>query len=162
MSKIIGVTVGTPLSVAKIKEKIKPVTSVNGVKADENGNVTVQGGGGVTGNYLPLEGGTMTGALKLHGNPTEDLHAVPKQYVDDTLGYVEAELAEVNGAGGEDPGTGGGGSGVSYEIGHGLKVIGNTLMVNSVIDFEGDNSLPAAASLVQSTVGNIEILLATI
>lgn len=42
MSKIIGVTVGTPLSVEKIKEKLKPVTSVNGVAADENGNVEVR------------------------------------------------------------------------------------------------------------------------
>lgn len=41
MSKIIGVTVGTPMSVSTIKEKIKPVTSVNGVEADANGNVTL-------------------------------------------------------------------------------------------------------------------------
>lgn len=51
MSKIIGVTVGTPMSADKIKEKIKPVTSVNGVKADETGNVQLQvpsqPGGGV-------------------------------------------------------------------------------------------------------------------
>ena len=134
MSKIIGVTVGTPISTSKIKETIKPLT---------------------------LEGGKMTGPIELAGSPTKDLHAVPKKYVDDTLGYVEAELSEVNGAGGEDPGTGGGG-GVDYKIGHGLKVVGNTLMVNSVLDFDGDNSLPATASLVQSTVGNIEILLATI
>lgn len=45
MSKIIGVTVGTPLSASVIKEKIKPVTSVNGVKADESGNVNVAAGG---------------------------------------------------------------------------------------------------------------------
>ena len=44
MNKIIGVTVGTPLSADKLKEKIKPVTSVNGVKADASGNVKVQGG----------------------------------------------------------------------------------------------------------------------
>ena len=42
MSKIIGVTVGTPMSVSTIKEKLKPVTSVNGVAADEHGNVEVQ------------------------------------------------------------------------------------------------------------------------
>lgn len=46
MSKIIGVTVGTPMSVSTIKEKIKPVTSVNGIEADENGNVNVEAGGG--------------------------------------------------------------------------------------------------------------------
>lgn len=37
--KIIGVTVGTPLSPQKIKEKMSPVVSVNGLKPDENGNV---------------------------------------------------------------------------------------------------------------------------
>lgn len=39
--KIIGVTVGTPLSPAKIAEKIKPVKTVNGVAPDKNGNVRV-------------------------------------------------------------------------------------------------------------------------
>ena len=118
------------------------------------------------GDFLPLAGGKMTGAIKLHGNPTEDLHAVPKQYVDDTLGYVEGELIEVNGgSSSEDPDTGndtGGSGGTSYRIGHGLKVDGSTLMVDSVSNFDGDNTLPATASLVQSTVGNIEVLLATI
>ena len=50
----------------------------------------------------------------------------------------------------------------SYEIGHGLKVKNNKLMVDSVSDFNGDNTLPATASLIQSTVGNIELLLNTI
>lgn len=37
------------------------------------------------GNFLPLAGGTMTGALTLAGDPTADLHAVPKRYVDDNF-----------------------------------------------------------------------------
>lgn len=41
MSKIIGITVGTPLSPRSIKDKLHPVTSVNGVSADEHGNVEV-------------------------------------------------------------------------------------------------------------------------
>ena len=41
MSKVIGVTVGTPLSPQMIRKKLKPVTSVNGVEADENGNATL-------------------------------------------------------------------------------------------------------------------------
>ena len=41
MSKIIGVTVGTTISPDKIKEKLKPVLSVNGVKPDEDGNVKI-------------------------------------------------------------------------------------------------------------------------
>lgn len=40
--KIIGVTVGTPHSTAKIEEQLKPVKSVNGVYPDETGNVNVK------------------------------------------------------------------------------------------------------------------------
>lgn len=39
--KIIGVTVGTPISPRKIEEKLKPVKTVNGITPDENGNVVV-------------------------------------------------------------------------------------------------------------------------
>lgn len=41
MSKIIGVTVGTTMSPQTIKEKLKPVLSVNGEKPDENGDVSL-------------------------------------------------------------------------------------------------------------------------
>lgn len=40
--RIIGVTVGTPLSPKSIMDKLGPVTSVNGVKADKDGNVEVK------------------------------------------------------------------------------------------------------------------------
>lgn len=43
MSKIVGVTVGTTLSPGGIKDRLKPVTSVNGVTPDENGNAEVHG-----------------------------------------------------------------------------------------------------------------------
>lgn len=36
--------------------------------------------------YLPLAGGTMTGAITLSGAPTVDLHAATKKYVDDNAG----------------------------------------------------------------------------
>jgi hypothetical protein len=52
--KIYGVTVGTPISPQVIREKLKPVTSVNGIQADENGNVEVRGGG--SGNGIPAGG----------------------------------------------------------------------------------------------------------
>lgn len=39
--KIIGVTVGTPMSPSKINDKLKPVKTVNGKTPDENGNVEV-------------------------------------------------------------------------------------------------------------------------
>lgn len=55
-------------------------------------------------------------------------------------------------------------AGNSYHIGHGLKLDTptNTLSVNTVNDFEGDNTLPITAAAVQEQVGNIEILLGTI
>lgn len=54
-------------------------------------------------------------------------------------------------------------SGTSFEVGHGLKMEGEkTLCVNAVSDFEGDNTLPITAAAVQTTVGNIELILATI
>lgn len=42
-------------------------------------------GAGVGTVYLPLAGGTMTGAIVLAGAPTIDLHASTKKYVDDTF-----------------------------------------------------------------------------
>ena len=39
--KIIGVTVGTPMNPSFLKDKLNLVTSVNGVTADENGNVEI-------------------------------------------------------------------------------------------------------------------------
>ena len=37
--KIIGVTVGTPISPSAIDREIKPIKTVNGQKPDANGNV---------------------------------------------------------------------------------------------------------------------------
>lgn len=47
--KIIGVTVGTPISPNRIAAKIKPVKTVNGEAPDENGNVEVVGNNGKDG-----------------------------------------------------------------------------------------------------------------
>ncbi len=59
------------------------------------------------------------------------------------------------------------GSGSSYEIGHGLKLddATNTLSVDTVDAVnapEGDNTRPITAAAVNTTVGNIEVLLGTI
>lgn len=48
-------------------------------------------------------------------------------------------------------------------IGHGLKIDGeNYLAVDTADDFHGDNTKPATANLVQTVVGNIDVLLSTI
>lgn len=56
----------------------------------------------------------------------------------------------------------GGGGSIAYRFGHGLKQDGLDVSVNAVSDFSGDNTLPMTAAGVQTTVGNIEALLATI
>lgn len=58
--------------------------------------------------------------------------------------------------------TGGGGEGIVYRFGHGLKQDGLDVSVDAVSDFSGDNTLPMTAAGVQTTVGNIEALLETI
>lgn len=47
--------------------------------------------------YLQLSGGTLTGALTLNGEPTEDLQAAPKQYVDNLVGTINTTLDTING-----------------------------------------------------------------
>lgn len=54
------------------------------------------------------------------------------------------------------------GSGTAYEIGKGLKLVDNTLSVDTAKDFSGDNTRPVEAAFMQSEIGNIEILLKTI
>lgn len=56
----------------------------------------------------------------------------------------------------------GGGGGIVYRFGHGLKQDGLDVSVDAVSNFSGDNTLPMTAAGVQTTVGNIEALLATI
>ncbi len=46
MSKIYGVTVGTPINPARLEREMKPVKTVNGKTPDENGNVEIGGGNG--------------------------------------------------------------------------------------------------------------------
>jgi hypothetical protein len=65
-------------------------------------------------NYLPLSGGTMTGFITLHADPTADLHAVTKQYVDNAAQNAAVEVKDdtvtvVNSAG-------------SLDFGHGIQV----------------------------------------
>lgn len=60
------------------------------------------------------------------------------------------------------PGPPGPSGGMAYDIGHGLKVENNVLLVDTAQDVEQDNTLPITSAAVHTTVGNIEILLKTI
>ena len=54
------------------------------------------------------------------------------------------------------------GGGAPYKIGYGLKVLGNTLMVDAADAVEQDNTKPVTSAAVFTEVGNINALLATI
>lgn len=49
-----------------------------------------------------------------------------------------------------------------YQFGHGLKLTDNTVSVDTVDNFDGDNTLPITAAAVQESIGNIETILNTI
>ena len=49
----------------------------------------------VSGSYLPLAGGTMTGAIVLPGNGSSALHAVPKQQLDAAISNLSSSLTTV-------------------------------------------------------------------
>lgn len=45
---------------------------------------------GAQANYLPLAGGTMTGAITLAADPTSDMEAADKHYVDTKVSSIPA------------------------------------------------------------------------
>lgn len=95
--------------------------------------------------------------------PTPDLWEQELARKGDALGYDGMELSLMSG----DKTLSrvviaGGGGAIPYRFGHGLKQDGLDVSVNAVNDFTGDNTLPMTAAGVQTTVGNIEALLATI
>ena len=55
-----------------------------------------------------------------------------------------------------------GGGAVPYKIGDGLKVVNNTLMVDTADAVEEDNTRPVTSAAVYVEIGNIEALLAAL
>ena len=60
--------------------KLATARTINGVSFDGTANITI-----ADSTKLPITGGTMTGDLTLKGNPTADLMAATKKYVDDSI-----------------------------------------------------------------------------
>ena len=61
------------------------------VQVDESGRVVATGGS--SGDFVKISGDTMTGPLVLPGNPTKNLEAATKQYVDASSGGGSGLLA---------------------------------------------------------------------
>lgn len=65
---------------ANTATKLETAHTINGVSFDGTANITI-----ADSTKLPIAGGTMTGDLTLKGNPTADLMAATKKYVDDSI-----------------------------------------------------------------------------
>ena len=68
---------------ANTATKLATARTINGVSFDGTANITI-----ADSTKLPITGGTMTGDLTLKGNPTADLMAATKKYVDDSVASV--------------------------------------------------------------------------
>lgn len=98
--KIMGVTVGTPISPQKIKEEIKPVQTVNGQAPDENGNVDIEVGGGGGGGIERETDPTVPAWAKQPNKPTytaAEVGAIPA--------YTYGTTDLVDGVSALEPGT---------------------------------------------------------
>jgi len=67
--------------------KLKTARTINGVSFDGTANITI-----TDNTRVALAGDTMTGFLTLHANPTANLHATPKQYVDSAIATAIATV----------------------------------------------------------------------
>ena len=76
---------------ANTATKLQTARTINGVSFDGTANITI-----ADSTKLPIAGGTMTGDLTLKGNPTADLMAATKKYVDDSV--ASAGGGDVNSA----------------------------------------------------------------
>lgn len=65
---------------ANTATRLQTACTINGVSFDGTANITI-----ADSTKLPIAGGTMTGDLTLKGNPTADLMAATKKYVDDSV-----------------------------------------------------------------------------
>ena len=76
---------------ANTATKLQTARTINGVSFDGTANITI-----ADSTKLPIAGGTMTGDLTLKGNPTADLMAATKKYVDDSVASAGDVLAAGN------------------------------------------------------------------
>ena len=67
--------------------KLKNARTINGVNFDGTANITI-----ADDTKVALTGDTMTGFLTLHSNPTANMHATTKQYVDSEISAAVAAI----------------------------------------------------------------------
>lgn len=91
-------------TVQTLPEKQDKITASGLLKGDGAGNISAAVAGtdyqapltaGV--DYLPMNGGTLTGSLVLSGEPTVENGAATKGYIDNLVGDINSALDTING-----------------------------------------------------------------
>jgi trimeric autotransporter adhesin len=90
----------TPVTLAAIENQVLPTSVAMQVATRAYVNaaiaaVSTGGGTGTTGSYVPITGGTMTGALVLPADPVTPNQAADKHYVDTNVTALTAGLGEM-------------------------------------------------------------------
>lgn len=73
---------------ASTASKLAASVTINGTAFDGSGSITV-----ADATKLPTAGGTMTGPITLAGDPTAELHAVPRQWVESRMAKDNCRVA---------------------------------------------------------------------
>lgn len=96
--KIIGVTVGTPISPSKIEQEIKPIKTVNGKLPDKNGNVEIETSNGINftaGNALELTKDGTLNVLTATDAESDNTLPITSAAVAITVGNIEILLKTI-------------------------------------------------------------------
>jgi len=80
IGNVIGDVTGNLSGVALAAQRLTTVRTINGIGFDGTQSITV-----FDNTKLALTGGSLTGLLTLSANPTQNLHAATKQYVDNKV-----------------------------------------------------------------------------
>lgn len=130
-----------------------------GAFGTRNGNIVMPTIWASMGNMLQ---GVITGILGMEPTPSvyeQLLFNYNKLVAALDAGELKGDTGPAGPAGPQGPP---GESGVNWTVGHGLKLTGDELSVDMANDTNPDRTLPVSAAAMDTTVGNIEILLRAI
>lgn len=135
-----------------------PATLTQLAKIDTSGNI-YEGTTKLSDKYLKLAGGTLTGALTLHANPTENMHAATKQYVDGIIAANDAMVFKgtLNGAA-TTTYTPAASRGWTYKVAAAGLINGERVEVGDILICITDSTAAATSSNVSTVKANWAIV----
>ena len=138
------------------KDKLKALWKQDKISIDFDESMDTYDVGDVVGAVDNITG------LAISATITKKIVTIKNGQITIALSTDEMTSSGAN-ASGNGTASSGGGSGTTWEIGDGLKIVGeNTLAVDTVSVVEKDNTRPITSAGVYVEVGNIEAIMKTI